>query len=202
MGEVVDSKFVSKIDVTSYGRRTKEYLDVLSPSVDVWEIGNEVNGEWLGSTPDVVAKISAAYELVKQRKKPTALTLYYNEGCWLRADHEMFAWADRNVPAAMKDGLDYVLVSYHEDDCHGSKPDWAAVFHHLAAMFPTSELGFGECGTVRADAKENSLADYYRTRPAEDRFVGGYFWWYFSQDMVPRSKPLWKVLYQVMMSPG
>jgi len=198
MGELVDSQFVANLDAEAYARRAEEYMDALGSSVNTWEIGNEVNGEWLGATRDVVAKMSAGYAAARGRCSPTALTLYYNDGCWADADHEMFAWAEANVPAAMRQGLDYVLVSYYEDDCGGVRPDWPAVFRRLAGMFPSAALGFGECGTSRPSAKPGYLSRYYGMRLSEERFVGGFFWWDFSSDMVPRSKPLWGVLHRLM----
>lgn len=113
----------------------------------------------------------------------------------------MFGWAETNVPAEMKEGLSYVFVSFYEDDCKGPTPDWPAVFRRLARMFPRASLGFGECGTAHPGLKEAYLNRYYGIRVDEPRFVGGYFWWYFSQDMVPRSRPLWGSLKRVMAQP-
>jgi hypothetical protein len=201
MGEILDSKFVERLSVEGYARRTKEYLDVLGDAVDIWEVGNEANGEWLGPTREVVAKISAAHALVKERRRPAALTLYYNDGCWASQDHEMFTWAEANIPAAMRSDLDYVLISYYEEDCHDRRPDWPTVFGRLARMFPSAALGFGECGTARAAEKAQYLERWYRTKIDEPRFVGGYFWWYFRQDMVPRTRPLWGTLDRIMREP-
>ncbi|HEX8794554.1 MAG TPA: hypothetical protein VF765_26595, partial [Polyangiaceae bacterium] len=195
---ILDSQFVVDIGVDAYRARTREYLDALGADVDVWEIGNEVNGEWLGATSDVVRKISGAYDEAKGRGVRTALTLHYDEGCVDAPDHEMFAWAGAYVPPAMRDGLDQVLVSYYEDDCGGRRPDWPAVFQRLARMFPRAALGFGECGTARSAAKEQQLRLDYGTRIDEPRFAGGFFWWYFSEDMIPKTRPLWGVLRGIM----
>ncbi len=43
---------------TEYKNRVKEYMGVLGNNVDIWEIGNEINGEWLGSKQSVINKIS------------------------------------------------------------------------------------------------------------------------------------------------
>jgi hypothetical protein len=194
MGEIVDSSSVGSISVDTYLSRTLEYLTVLGDSVTIWEIGNEVNGEWLGDTPAVVAKISGAYELVTAAGKPSALTLYYNDGCYERPANEMFTWAAANVPDRLRQGLAYVFISYYEDDCEGLQPDWSTVFPRLAAMFPNSKVGFGEVGTKNEDRKAEYIQRYYGTRIAHPAFVGGVFWWYFREDCVPVSKPLWKVL--------
>ena len=106
----------------------------------------------------------------------------------------MFTWAQANVPARMKTGLDYVLVSYYEDDCNGLQPDWQSVFQRLGAMFPNSKLGFGEVGTQNTARKTEFINRYYGTQVNVPNFIGGWFWWYYKDDMVPASKPLWGVL--------
>lgn len=198
MGELLDSFYVKQYSVAEYVARTDEYLATLGSSVDIWEVGNEINGEWLGDTPSVVQKVTGAYDRVEAAGKPTALTLYYNEGCWENRSNEMFAWTEANIPQRMKDNLDYVFVSYYEDDCNGRQPDWTAVFQRLAAMFPSSKLGIGECGTTKTASKAAYIDRYYRMNVPVDRFIGGHFWWYFKQDMVPSTKPLWATLAAAM----
>jgi len=172
-------------------------------------VGNEVNGEWLGNTPDVVAKILGAYQAVKARGKTTAITLYYNgiyangqptaDNCWENPENQMLVWAEQNIPAEMKNGLDYVWVSFYEDDCLDISPDWQSIFNTLGEMFPGSKLGIGECGTLIQDRKEVYINRYYRDmRIDHPRYVGGYFWWYGKQDFVPKSKELWQVLLEAL----
>jgi len=219
MGEIVDSFWMKCYTVPEYLDRTKDYVDSLSDVVDIWEIGNEINGDWtFGSTrkckpkasvpstaaADVAAKMVAAYDYVKSKGKVTELTLYYNKGCGEPEANEMFTWAEANIPDRMRQGLDYVLVSYYEDDCHGLQPDWPAVFQRLAMMFPKSKIGMGECGAQKRRAswqvKKQYIDRYYRMHIDLPNFVGGCFWWYFRQDMVPyqdanrRVNPLWQAL--------
>jgi hypothetical protein len=198
MGELLDSFYVKQYSTDQYLARADEYLATLGSNVDIWEIGNEINGEWLGDTATVTAKMTGAYDKAKAAGKTTALTLYYNQNCWEKADHEMFAWTTANVPARMKDGLDYVLVSYYEDDCNGLQPDWNTVFNRLATMFPNSKLGIGECGTSKSASKAAYVDRYYRMNVSAPRYVGGYFWWYYREDMVPYTNPLWSTLSSAM----
>lgn len=188
MGEILDSFYMPDYPPDRYAARVVDYVSNLGDSVDIWEIGNEVNGEWVGG--DVTAKLERAYDIVKGQGKVAALTLYYNEGCWESADHEMFRWAEANVPARLKLGLDYVLVSYYEDDCEGLQPNWQPVFDRLGAMFPNSKIGFGEVGTATASKKAAYLTRYYKMPIQHPRYIGGHFWWYFKQDMVPHTKSL------------
>ncbi len=120
MGEILDSYYVQEYTVQQYLNRTTEYLNEFENEVDIWEVGNEVNGDWLGETDSVVKKIEGAYNIVSDRGKTTALTLYYNRDCcYDKPEHEMFTWVNENLPESMKQGLNYVLVSYYEDDCEG-----------------------------------------------------------------------------------
>lgn len=199
MGELLDSQFVATLGVRAYAARGRNYLDTLSSDVDIWEVGNEVNGEWLGESPAVVAKTFAFFQEVRARGRArTALTLHYNEGCGVDHEHDMFAWAERYVPEEMKQNLNYVFVSYYEEDCEHRVPAWGPVFEHLGRMFPRAALGFGEVGTKNGSDKARYLARYYTMKIDAPRFVGGFFWWYFSDDMVPRTRPLWSVLNEAM----
>jgi hypothetical protein len=197
MGEILDSSAMDQYTVQQYLNRTSEYMAALGDVVNIWEIGNEINGEWLGKNADVVAKMTGAYDLVKGQGKTAALTLYYNQDCWSNPANEMFTWANANIPARMKTGLDYVLVSYYEEDCNGLVPDWNAVFTKLSAMFPNSKVGFGETGTTTTN-KAAYLTRYYTLKPPVKNYIGGYFWWYGKEDLVPSTQPLWSTFNNVL----
>jgi hypothetical protein len=94
----------------------------------------------------------------------------------------------------MKTGLDYVWVSYYEDDCNGLALNWQKVIDSLGKIFPNSKLGIGECGTLTAANKSAYITRYYTTAVSHPRWVGGCFWWYYKQDCVPYTKTLWSVL--------
>lgn len=198
MGEILDSYYMSQYSVPQYVSRTNEYLNVLGDKVDIWEIGNEINGEWLGNNDSVVAKMTQAYTIVKNQNKKTALTLYYNYNCWENPQNEMFRWTLNNVPVNMKQGLDYVLVSYYEDDCNNYQPNWQRVFDSLHVIFPNSKLGISECGTSYSNRKRDYINRYYRMRITTRNYIGGYFWWYYKQDCVPNTKVLWNCIDSAM----
>jgi hypothetical protein len=204
MGEILDSAYVAQVSVADYSKRTGDYLAAFPTTVDIWEVGNEINGDWLdttaGGAADVAAKMTAAFDLVVAAAGRTALTLY---GCSdSDAKHDMMTWTSAHVPARMLAGLDYVLVSYYEGDCGTPRSDWPAVFHQLRQLFPKAQLGFGECGAVDANGQDIAtvnvagpyLQRYYGMQIAEPGYIGGYFWWYFYEDMVPKTKPMFSVL--------
>ena len=194
MGEICDSYYTGQYTLAQYVSKTNEYLNLLGSKVDIWEVGNEVNGEWCGTTSSVVAKIDSAYSLVKAQNKKTELTLYYNKGCYSNSANEMFYWVNHNVSSAMRTGLDYVLISYYEDDCNGLQPNWQRVFDSLHYYFPNSKIGIGECGTTNSSNKTTYINRYYKMHITTPNYVGGYFWWYYKQDCVPYTSSLWSVL--------
>lgn len=199
MGEILDSYYVKDYSIAQYSQRVKEYLDTHGDKVDIWEIGNEVNGEWLGNPEHVATKIEDAYQQVKGRDYKSALTLYYNKDCWAHSWEEMFQWAETRLSNNLRTGLDYVLVSYYEEDCNNLKPDWQKVFNKLGKLFPHAKLAFGEVGTSKSRNKAEYLKRYYTMKINHPRYVGGHFWWYFIQDMVPKTKTLWSTLNDVLM---
>ncbi len=199
MGEIADSYCFAQYNTGQYEARLKEYLNSFSGKVDIWEIGNEINGEWLGNTGTVVEKMKSAFRIVKDKGKCAALTLYYNLDCYQKPENEMFTWVLSNVPQNMKDSLDFVFVSYYEDDCNDFQPDWQNVFDSLNTIFPNSKLGIGECGTKISEKKSSFMKRYYSMRISTPNFVGGYFWWYYKQDCVPYTKELWSIFNSILM---
>jgi hypothetical protein len=220
MAQPVDSSYMRCFTPAEHLSRFKDYVTVLGPFVDVWEVGNEINGEWLwGSTngcvpkasvsmtsqADVATKMTEAYDYLKSQGKVTALTLYYNTPCHRPAANEMFAWVDANIPARMKRGLDYVLVSYYELDCGGHRPDWQDLFGRIAAIFPNSRLGISEFGWSETRATDAVIKDivsrHYAIHPGVSNWAGGGFYWEFAIDMVsydPSQGSLWSTINTAM----
>jgi hypothetical protein len=219
-GQPVDSFYMKCFTPTEHLDRFKDYVTTLGPLVDIWEVGNEINGEWLfgetkdcspkalvnsTSQQDVVTKMTEAYDYLKSQGKVTALTLYYNSPCHRPEANEMFAWANANVPARIRNGLDYLLVSYYEVDCNGYKPDWQRVFSQLATMFPNSKLGISEFGWSETKPSNAIVRDlvqrHYAIHPGSSKWVGGGFYWEFAIDMVPydlSSDSLWNTINTAM----
>jgi hypothetical protein len=194
MGEIADSYRMNDLSVSKFKKRVKQYIDLIGDDVDIWEIGNEVNGEWNGDISDVINKLKFAYKYAKLKNKKTAVTFFYNDKCWENPDNEMFTWLANSYPHDMT-SPDYVFVSYYEDNCDNpDRPDWQVVFDRLHKIFPDSKLGIGECGTTDKNKKEEYIRRYYTMNIQTPNYIGGYFWWYFKKDCVPESKPLWKVM--------
>jgi hypothetical protein len=220
MGELVDSSYMQQYTISQITSWTQSYTKALGNLVDIWEIGNEVNGNWLGS--NTLAKIEAMYDVVSSQGGATALTFFYEgepsdpNNC-IAADHggnDMFTWINQqfqlSLPASQRPSetekirlnVNYVLVSWYPDQCPGETPNWPWVFGQLANIFPNSKVGFGELGTADpqygSSFEINEISKYYPMAktisglPAS--YIGGYFWWYFAEEMVPWGTPLSSVL--------
>jgi hypothetical protein len=219
-GQPVDSFYMHCFTPVEHLARFKDYVDTMGSSVDIWEVGNEINGEWLfGNTnkcrpkasvsstsqADVVTKMTQAYDYLKSQGRVAALTLYYNTPCHRPAANEMFAWTNANIPDRMKTGLDYVLVSYYELDCNGHRPDWQDVFSRVATIFPNSRLGISEFGWSNSKPSNAVVEDLiqrtYAIHPDVPGWVGGGFYWEYAIDMVPydpASGSLWTTINTAM----
>lgn len=187
MGEIADSEAMVNyipdvadprlpLGFDDYEAWTRRLVSKMGPLVDVWEFGNEVNGEWTGwkgeeykgageirrapKREKIGRAIFAAYRTVKEiaPNALTAITLIYNQDqsggdCSEFPEYRMNDWAARYLDPEMRSGVDFVLLSYYENsqDCPGltAKADERAlVFDRLRPLFPADKtaFGFGEVG--------------------------------------------------------
>jgi len=166
MGELLDSDFLARYkwdcqeragctfdenptsNFHDYKTRIERYLNVLDRYIDLWEVGNEVNGEWadegcvkdkkdncrskkvhgrrvsiVPARPDITAKkIRYAIVEVIRRRKPVALTLIHQPECTTWDDNSMFDWSRANLLPILADvKINYLFISYYEDNCDQGK---------------------------------------------------------------------------------
>ncbi len=167
----------------------------------MWEIGNEINGDWLGS--DVPKKMHDMYEVCSDYD--TMLTLYYAKD-FDGTEYDMIAWVKKNVPNDMREGLTFVTVSYYEDQNENgimTPEKMEPIFAQLSQIFPNAFVGFGECGyggktPINAQKRKHLIERFYSYRSKAERFFGGGFWWHGRQTMVPKTKADWLVLNSLM----
>jgi len=118
MGELIDSSYMPSYTANSAAAWTQQYYNTLKSVVDLWEIGNEVNGNWLSTCAncttqaqyqaEIMSKIEAMYDNITTCGgagcsgpiPKTALTLFYEgeptdpNNC-IAIDHggdDMFSW--------------------------------------------------------------------------------------------------------------
>jgi len=218
MGELLDSEAVKGFSVAAVKKRARTFGAAFKDQVDLWEIGNEVNGEWVGKNqPEIDAKVAAAFDVIHgELGRPTALTLNYWAGpqCYAQPWEATLAYAQA-MPERVRQGVDYVFLSLYETACDPAQRPTArqlvTTFRALARIFPKAKLGMGEIGAqgvVDGLPSEPDLAEkqriaarYYGMDPAlrralGTRWAGGYFWWYYTRDAVPmgRAGSLWPTL--------
>ncbi|RAO76082.1 hypothetical protein [Dyella jiangningensis] len=217
MGEIMDSYYFPT-DINTYTARTKELVNGLKGTVDVWEVANEINGEWLRANPNGTAAqvnsqeqaigqmVAAAHNIVKAAGGKTAVTLYYNNdnkgnNCWEKSADNWRTWPTTFLSSTVLQNTDYALFSYYPyQDCPGLSPNWTSDFAALEAMFPNAKVGFGEIGTSSINApvsvQNNLITTYYPMVNSfkDPKFIGGFFWWNYAEQMVPYTKSYFTTL--------
>jgi hypothetical protein len=211
MGELLDSSDERRIGTHALDKRVKSFLATFGNKIDVWEVGNEVNGNWTGRYRVVASKLIGAYDAVSAAGGRTALTLYYNVGCGDGASElDPLSFSSKYVPSTVRSGLNYVFLSYYEDSCGGIRPSataWTAYFAQLHRLYPNALVGLGEVGMSNPvtgstlTTAQSIMAYYYGLKVALPYYIGGYFWWYYDEDCLPSpSAPLWPALVSAFQS--
>jgi hypothetical protein len=183
LGQPVDSSYMFCFTRFDHAARWNDYVNTLGANVDVWEVGNEINGNWLyntgpnadttgescpsgwpGGVPsttiqDVANKMVDAYNIVKGAGKFAALTLTFCPTD-LPAPNQPFTWINNYVPSTLLSGMDYVLISYYPDatGCAYGLPkasDWVSWFQQLHTLFPNAKLGMAEWGYTSNNPPSN-----------------------------------------------
>ncbi|MGI5350659.1 Tat pathway signal sequence [Streptomyces sp. CA-250714] len=223
MGELLDSEALSGFSVGQVRERAEEFVAAYGDRIDVWEIGNELNGSWTGGSPaEINEKVQAAYDVVEKHGGRTALTLNHWSGpdCYEKSWEPTATYA-RRMPARLRNGVDFVLLSIYETACspaqHPSPRQIGDMLVRLGKTFPDAKLGIGEIGAQgKQDGlsknpglpEKQRLAERYYGMQHElqqhlgPRFIGGYFWWYYHDDAVPRGRTgsLWPTLNRLLHS--
>ncbi|MGZ4137187.1 MAG: hypothetical protein ACXVPX_06410 [Actinomycetota bacterium] len=211
VGEVFDSSAMRHATLAAFEARWRAYVDHFS-DIHVWEVGNEVNGEWLGT--DVTAKIDYAAAYVKHAapSDTTVLTLLWQMGTAGGPDSTVFQWAHDEISPILAENTDVVALSTWV----GGAPLGIAhdeVFQRLHTLFPGNRIAMGELdywepGTSRVwswgsqreptTAVRAALARHmYLANLAFPYSVGGVFWWFYVTEMSRRQR-LWHVVHRVV----
>lgn len=204
MVQLADSEQLGQLTTEQYAQRATEAVKLFGDNVDIWEIGNELNGEWVGKSPEEInEKVVAAHQVITAAGGQTALTLNYwsSPDCYAQPWEATLDYA-QGMPKELKD-VDYILLSVYETACSPPQyPTAAELGNTLAALgklFPDAALGIGEIGAqgvedgLAADPsleQKQAIANRYYgmytklRQQLGNRFIGGYFWWYFKRDVV------------------
>jgi hypothetical protein len=212
VGQILDSSEMAG-DLPSFQQRVQSYVATL-PTVDTWEVGNEVNGSWLGT--DVAAKVAYAADYVKKHTRArTLVTLYWQLGEDDVA-HSMFNWAAANLPASTLANVDDIGMSVYVED-HPMGAAFDRVMSTMHATFPGQRIGVTELGYWNADlghtwwwgsstdgtgAGRLAVAKLYQSAVMGYPYsAGGTFWWYYLQEGATKG-PVWSTLAGVHTAVG
>lgn len=195
MGQPIDSYYAKDFPGQDYLHRIQRAVTAL-PAVDAWEIGNEVNGGWLG--PDMGDRVDQAATWLHARhpEKTVVVTLYWQIGTD-EPQWSTFDWIRDELKAStIRDTDVFLLSTWVEDAPLGLAFD--RVFRALHDALSGSTVGIGELGywgqtTSRAwwygarrdttSGRRIVLDQLYRASLGYSWSVGGVFWWYFAEDM-------------------
>lgn len=213
LGQLFDSSVQESLSLAQFKTAVDRALVFPDFSkITAWEVGNEVNGGWLGT--GMSAKIDYAAAQVKAKTgKPVCLTFYWY-GVEDTLKTSLFNWIQANVTTSIKSNLDCVTLSIYTDQ----QPlgfSWDLVMTRLAAIFPGKQVMVGELGFVDPSVKpffrEGPLSltseqggklyiqNRYPASFATANAYGGNFWWYYDAEMVGRT-PLWNTLHDTYCS--
>lgn len=202
MIQICDSYSLKKYSLNDYKILTTQLMSTFSRYAECFEVGNEINGEWCGDPALTWQKVALANQIIKDTGGKTALTLYYNHGADNPPINDIWTWTSRFVKSIH---FDLALFSFYPDDVGLKNVNWESEFSNLAHYFPYSALGFGEVGTPEvkgySDAhKVELMKQFYTMDLSNPMYIGGVFWWYFAEECVPISKPLFKSLKSIVCS--
>ena len=110
VGQVFDSAYMRHATVGEFEDRWRAYVDHF-PNIDIWEVGNEVNGGWLGA--DVAEKVAYAARYVKatDATDTTVLTLFWQMGTADTPASSIFQWARDQISPALLADTDMIALS-------------------------------------------------------------------------------------------
>lgn len=201
------AQWPSTLTPEAYAARVRNVVLRYKGQVDAWEVGAEINGDWLGGARrplglDRTFLICAAGADAAKAADPSAetvATLYAWEAAAPDAAHSLSGWLQTYVPRGFGRNLDVVgLALYPEDSPVGAA--FERLFEETAAALPAQKLLLSSFGYVERDvvrgywwlspddadaARKDLVALYAAASCAMTRSLGGGFWWQTLDQMLP-----------------
>lgn len=176
---VQDSYGEHTLSTAQYVAKCQYLMGMLGQVVNLWEIGNEVNGSWVSK--DIWRKVTACQALAKTRGFQTAVTFWWDKALW--------NW----LIDKPRLGIDWAMLS-----CYPTRPselstmvaalDTGVPQKQILAATGAKDWAIGEYGEdewARAGASARKLL----VRSFEKYRYGG-FYWGFQKQCVPKHKVL------------
>ncbi len=220
MGCVLDATAWPKtLTPELYAERTKNLVLHFRGKISSWEVGTELNGDWLGGasapfTPEQVYRIySAGANKVKELDPAleTVATVYAWEETAPDAEHALSTWLPVQVKRGFGRNLDVVGVSIQPEDNPlgmGFERAFDAVGDAMPAQkLMVSSLGYVEKEELKGywwlapddvDGGRKDITILYATAScAMPRSLCGGFWWQTLDQMLPPGRRKATDLYKV-----
>jgi hypothetical protein len=208
LGGVLDTaQWPRTLTPETYAARTKNLVAHFKGDVDSWEVGSELNGDWLGGaraplTSEQVFQIYSAGVAAARAADPKAelvATLYWWEETAPDRAHSLSGWLATYVPKGFGKDLGLVgLDVFPEDNPAGLGLERA--FDELTSAMPETAVFLSGFGYVEQDAlkgywwltpddvdgaRKDLLLFYTAGSCAMTRSVCGGFWWQTLDQMLP-----------------
>ncbi|MDD5655939.1 MAG: hypothetical protein PHF00_01635 [Elusimicrobia bacterium] len=208
MGTVLDTgQWPSALTPQVYAERVKNLALHYRDRIRSWEVGSELNGDWLGGvrsplSPSQVFRIYSTGAAKIKELDPsleTVATLYWWDGTAPDEEHSTTGWLKRYSRLGFGRDLDVLAVSLQPDD----NPVGMAletIFDRMHAELPDKRLMIGSLGYVERDqlqgywwldpanvaaAREDLLMFATAASCAMPRSLCGGFWWQTLDQLIP-----------------
>jgi len=220
MGSVLDSTAWPKTMTPElYAERTKNLVLHYRGKISSWEVGTELNGDWLGGasapfTPEqVYLTYTAGVNKVKELdpELETVATLYAWEETAPDREHALSGWIPKQVKRGFGRNLDVVGLSIQPEE-NPLGMGFERAFDGASEALPRQKLMVSSLGYVEkeelkgywwlapddADGARKDIAILYTTAScAMPRSLCGGFWWQTLDQMLPPGRRKATDLYKV-----
>ena len=194
----------------AYAARVTNLLRRYGDRIRSWEVGPEINGDWLGGSraPLGAARVFEIFTAGARAVKAvdpaleTVATLYWWDGTAPDAEHSLYGWLERYIPQGFGKDLDVVSLSLQpEDNPVGMAFD--GIFRAVHEMLPGKKLMLGSFGYVEREklagywwldpkdidgARKDLVLLYNAAACAEPSSMCGGFWWQTLDQMLTPSR--------------
>lgn len=202
-----------------YAERTKNLVLHYKGKISSWEVGTELNGDWLGgasapfSPEDIYRTYTAGVNKVKELdpELETVATLYAWEETAPDREHALSSWLEVQVKRGFGRNLDVVGLSIQPEE-NPLGMSFERVFDATGDALPRQKLMVSSLGYVEkeelkgywwlapddADGARKDIAILYATAScAMPRSLCGGFWWQTLDQMLPPGRRKATDLYKV-----
>jgi hypothetical protein len=208
MGTILDTgQWPSALTPQVYAERTKNLVLHYRDQISSWEVGSEINGDWLGginsplSSGQVFRIYSAGAAKIKEidPSLETVATLYWWEGTAPDEEHATIGWLKRYSRMGFGRDLDILAISMQPDE-NPVGMAFEGIFDRMHQELPDKKLMLGSLGYVEKDqlqgywwfdvdnteaAREDLLTFATTASCAAPRSLCGGFWWQTLDQLLP-----------------